>query len=161
MSPRRLALLLRGTTQQDRTVLEASLASPLDPDIQSTEAAEGTEPVVPEDLDEVDDDVSDDGLEEQMDTALLEKQVEATAQLMERFIPLLRTQKQYADQRFLAEQERQLSRAVGFMEDCLEVERLENSHTYEKPTTWGMKSTTMYLRPRPPNEIESSPRLAM
>jgi hypothetical protein len=81
------------------------------------------------------------------DAAVLEERAEATVQLMEGFIPLLRAQKEYGDWRFFAKQERQLSWAVGFMEDCLEVERLENSRTPEKPTTWGMKSTTIYLRP--------------
>jgi hypothetical protein len=79
--------------------------------------------------------------------------LEATAQLLEKFVPLLRAQKQYADMRFFAEQEKQLARAVGFMEDCLDVERLENLQILDKPTTWGMKSTTMYLRPRARRDI--------
>lgn len=113
---------------------------------------------IPEEMEGVGDDEegSDDGFEERLheeSVQTMDTRLETTAQLLEKFASLLRAQIQYADMRFFAEQEKQLARAVGFMEDCLEVERLENSRILDKPTTWGMKSTTMYLRPRAPRDI--------
>jgi hypothetical protein len=102
---------------------------------------------------------SDDDLEETLHEDTVQEipdRLEAIARILERFTPLLRAQKQYSDLRFYMEQGRQLDRAIGFMEDCLEVERLENSRVLNAPTTWGRKSTTMYLYPRPPHEIGSS-----
>jgi hypothetical protein len=117
---------------------------------------DATEIIIPEELEGVADEEegSDDGFEERLhedSVQNMDTRLEGTAQ--ERFIPLLRAQKQYADMRFFAEQEKQLAHAVGFMENCLEVERLENSRALDKPTTWGMKPTTMYLRPRAPRDI--------
>ena len=113
---------------------------------------------IPQEMEGVGDDEegSDDGFEERLheeSVQTMDTRLETTAQLLEKFASLLRAQIQYADMRFFAEQEKQLARAVGFMEDCLEVERLENSRILDKPTTWGMKSTTMYLRPRAPRDI--------
>lgn len=79
-----------------------------------------------------------------------EERINKTANILEKFAKLYRYQIQFGELRFEREAEKQLARAVGFMEDCLDVERLENSLTGEKPTTWGRKSTTMFLFTRPP-----------
>lgn len=107
------------------------------------------------DVDDVGDEGSEYGVERLHEEVLqdIEEKLEYTTRILERFIPLLRFQKQYGDIRFFEDQDRQLARAIGFMEDCLEVERLENSRSAEKPSTWGMKLTTMFLRPRPLHEI--------
>jgi hypothetical protein len=109
-----------------------------------------------EDDDGPDDDESDDGMDEKLHEETiqtLEQRIERNASILDRFLPLLRYQKQFASLQFSVEQDKQLARAVGWAEDCLEVEKLENSPSAEKQTTWGMKSTTMFLNPRPPNEI--------
>jgi hypothetical protein len=70
---------------------------------------------------------SDDDLEETLHEDTVQEipdRLEAITRTLERFTPLLRAQ---------MEQGRQLDRAIGFMEDCLEVERLENSRVLNTP----------------------------
>jgi hypothetical protein len=106
---------------------------------------------------DVDDDDSDsdldfdDGLPEERAKGFEERMLKA-ANTLERFAKLYRYQIQFGEVRFEREAERQLGRALGFMDDCLEIERLEYSMTGEKPTTWGRKSTTMFLFTRPPSD---------
>jgi hypothetical protein len=102
------------------------------------------------------DDESDDGIDEKLHEEAvqsMEQRIDHNVSVLSKFLPLLQYQKRFGSLQFSVEQDKQLSRAVGWAEDCLEVEKLENSHFAQKPTTWGMKSTTMFLHPRPPHEI--------
>jgi hypothetical protein len=125
------------------------------PDNTSSDSSEHAlaDDLVAEDGGDIESDAEeDDRLQEEL-VQEIPARFEWIAGVFEKFIPLLRYQKQFSDIRFYKEAEKQFSRALGFMEDCLDTERLENSPTFTSPTTWGVKHTTMFLQTRPPSEI--------
>jgi hypothetical protein len=67
--------------------------------------------------------------------ARYEKEMRKWSSTLHEFADLVDYQVQFGEVRFLKEIERQMTRARGFIDDCLEHERLTNSARLEKPGT--------------------------
>lgn len=82
--------------------------------------------------------------------ARYEKDMRKWSSTLRRFADLVDYQVQFSEARFLKEMDRQMARARGFIDDCLEHERLTNSSQRETPGTWSQPPRTLFMHPRPP-----------